>query len=499
VDTRNHSHCGAKNPIPVSSSQRKIEGSTISTVNFRDRLLYSSGIVSYALKDAAFGAFILFYYKQVLGLSGTLTGLAIAISVVWDALSDPLVGAWSDKLRTRWGRRHPLMIASVLPMALGFVAIFSPPEFAVQDQSNLFLWLLTSVILLRTALTFFMIPYLALGAEITTDYHERTRLASMRTNLGWFSGVALAAGALYLLFTGDADSDGRFVVANYQHYGWLSAIGVVLFSTVCIFGTWHYIPALVKSAVPERGAMLRNILTTFRNRNFRFLVILETALGGMGGIIGALLMVTFTYFWGFDTRQISLLFGGPPLLAVIFAMASSRFLNARLEKQQLLQLSCALGALNLLWLTPLKIFGWLPDDSGWVFGLVFVNYALWVTMSILRTVANHALLADVADEHELESGQRQEGVMFAAAFFAAKFITGFGYLVAGPFLDLIGLEAGATPGESPPSVILGLGIIMGPALAAFMLIPLWMSLKLRVSLAGQLAVREALTERARRQ
>lgn len=431
-------------------------------------------------------------------MSGTLTGLAIAISVIWDALSDPLVGAWSDKLRSRWGRRHPLMIGSVLPMALGFIAIFSPPEFAVQSQSSLFLWLLASVILLRTALTFFMIPYLALGAEITTDYHERTRLASARTNLGWFAGVAVAASAMFLLFSGDANNDGRFIVENYRHYGWLSAIGVVLFSTLCIWGTWHYIPALLKSAAPGGGSMFRNILATFRNRNFRYLVILETAFGGMGGITSALLMVTFTYFWGFDTVQISMLLGGPPLLAVLFATVSSKFLNARLEKQHLLQLSCALGALNMLWLTPLKLLGWLPDGSSWVFALVFVNYALWVTMSILRTIANHALLADVADEHELDSGQRQEGVMFAAAFFAAKFISGFGYLVAGPFLDLIGLEANTAPGDAPYSVILGLGIIMGPALAVLMLIPLWMSLKLKVSLAGQLAVREALTERSQR-
>lgn len=461
-------------------------------------MLYSSGVVNYALKDAAFGAFVLFYYKQVLGLSGTLTGLAIAISVVWDALSDPLVGAWSDKLRSRWGRRHPLMIASVLPMALSFIAIFAPPEFAVQSQSSLFLWLLASVILLRTALTFFMIPYLALGAEITTDYHERTRLASARTNLGWLSGVAVAASAMFLLFTGDADTDGRFIIQNYRHYGWLSAAGVALFSTVCIWGTWHYIPGLIQSSVTTQGSMLRNILATFRNRNFRYLVILETALGGMGGITSALLMVTFTYFWGFDTLQISLLLGGPPLLAVIFATASSRVLNERLEKQQLLQLSCALGALNMLWLTPLKLFGWLPDDSGWVFALVFVNYALWVTMSILRTIANHALLADVADEHELESGQRQAGVMFAAAFFAAKFISGFGYLVAGPFLDLIGLEAGTAPDAAPATVILGLGIIMGPALAVVMLIPVWMSLKLKVSHAGQLAVQHELSQRTPR-
>ena len=458
-------------------------------------MLYSSGVVNYALKDAAFATFVLFYYKQVLGLSGTLTGLAIAISVVWDAISDPVVGAWSDNLRSRWGRRHPFMIASVLPLALSFVMLFAPPELALNTQLSLFLWLLASVILLRTALTLFMIPYLALGAEITADYHERTHIASARTNFGWFMGIMAAASAMYFLFSDTGGTDGRFIPENYLHYGWLNAIVVLVFSVLCIRGTWHYIPGLIKTTAARNENILRHIIATFSNRNFRFVVLLETAVGGMGGIVSALMMVTFTYFWELSTLQISLLLGGPPLLAVAFVTFSSRFLNKHLEKQHVLQLSCALGALNLLWLTPMKLLGWLPDDMGIVFALVFLNYAIWVGMSILRTIANHALLADIADEHELATGMRQEGVMFSAAFFAAKFISGFGYLVAGPFLDIIGLEAGALPGETPGSVTLGLGLIMGPGLALLMLVPLWVSLKLNLTMASQLAVQTALQER----
>ena len=84
----------------------------MSNVSFQNRLLYSSGIVSHALKEAAMGVFILFYYKQVLCLSRTLTGLATAISIIWDGISDPMIGAWSDRLRSRIVRRHPLMIAA---------------------------------------------------------------------------------------------------------------------------------------------------------------------------------------------------------------------------------------------------------------------------------------------------------------------------------------------------------------------------------------------------
>ena len=461
----------------------------------RRRLVYASGVVNYALKDAAFGAFVLFYYKQVLGLSGTLTGVAIALSVVWDAISDPLVGAWSDKLRSRWGRRHPLMFASVIPLALSFVAIFWPPEPVLATQLPLFYWLLASVLLLRTALTFFMVPFLALGAEISTDYHERTLLANARTNLGWFIGVLVPATSLALIFTSNGDADGRFIAANYQLYGLLSAAGVIIASIICIKGTEAYIPTLPQSIHTGASSLWRDIAGTFRSRNFRLVVILETVLGGMGGIISTLLMVTYTYFWQLDTAAISALFAGPPLLAVLLVTTSSRYVNRRLEKQQLLRLSCVLGALNLLWLTPLKLLGWLPDNSSLVFALIFLNYTLNTTFSIVRTISNHALLADIADEQDLATGQRQEGVMFAAAFFAAKFISGFGYLIGGPFLDLIGLEAGMQPGEAPSSVIWGLGLIMGPGLALMLAIPAWVAFRIDLSMKNQLEIQQALRSR----
>jgi Na+/melibiose symporter-like transporter len=467
----------------------------LQATSLRRRLLYSSGVVNYALKDAAFGVFVLFYYKQVLGLSGTLTGAAIALSVVWDAISDPLVGAWSDKLRSRWGRRHPFMFASVIPLALSFVAIFWPPESVLDSQLPLFYWLLASVLLLRTALTFFMVPFLALGAEISTDYHERTLLANARTNLGWFIGVLVPATSLAVVFTSEGATDGRFIIGNYQFYGLLSAAGVIIASIVCIKGTEPYIPTLPRSTSIPGAGMWRDITNTFHNRNFRYIVVLETALGGMGGIISTLLMVTYTYFWELSTATVSLMFAGPHLLAVLLVTSSSGWLHKRLEKQQLLRLSCLLGALNLLWLTPLKLLDWLPDNNSLVLCLIFLNYTLNTVFTILRTVSNHSLLADIADEQDLATGQRQEGVMFAAAFFAAKFISGFGYLVAGPFLDLIGLEAGMQPGEAPYSVILGLGLIMGPGLALILLIPAWMAFKLDLSQQGQLQVQQALRDR----
>ena len=249
----------------------------VSSISLHNRLLYSSGIVSHALKEAAMGVFVLLYYKQVLGLSGTLTGLAIGISIIWDGISDPLIGAWSDRLRSRIGRRHPLMIGAVIPMAAGFVMLYGPPGSVLSDQGQLFTWLLISILLVRTALTFFMVPYLALGAEITEDYHERTQLAAVRTKMAWIIGTLVSATAMIFLFKEENGLDGRFLIDNYHFFGWVNGLLVILFSVICIAGTWQYIPKLASGTGDADSNMLRDIFITFRNKNFLYMVMLDMA------------------------------------------------------------------------------------------------------------------------------------------------------------------------------------------------------------------------------
>ena len=107
----------------------------------RDRLLYGLGGAAPAVKEAAYTMFVLLFYTQVLGLGGTVTGLIIALSLIWDGISDPLVGSLSDRLHSRWGRRHPFMALSVLPLGLGFVGLFSPPQAVVENSTWLAGWL----------------------------------------------------------------------------------------------------------------------------------------------------------------------------------------------------------------------------------------------------------------------------------------------------------------------------------------------------------------------
>ena len=132
-----------------------------------EKWTYAIGNMPFSVKDAAYVNFVVFYYTQVQGLSGTLAGLAMLIALTWDAVSDPIVGSWSDSLRTRWGRRHPLLVAGGVPTALLFLALFAPPGGL--GEWGMFAWLLAVSVLLRTFLTLYYIPFSAMGAELSVD------------------------------------------------------------------------------------------------------------------------------------------------------------------------------------------------------------------------------------------------------------------------------------------------------------------------------------------
>lgn len=455
-------------------------------MRFTDKLYYGIGSVPYALKEATFGNFVLFFYTQVLGLSGSLTGLAIFISVLWDAVSDPMVGAWSDRLKSRWGRRHPLMLLGAIPLSLSFVMLFSPVTSLLDNQWGMFGWLLVSVLLLRTSLTIFYIPQNAMGAEMVDDYAERSSIVSFRTNLGWIAGVAIPAICLTAIFAEVNGQDGRFIIDNYAQYGWVAFILVLISCLICVLGTRKYIPRLQQVAArskesPGMMGMLRDTVATLKNDNFRRIFILEIAVGGTLGILGALQMITWTYFWELSVQQISLL-ALSSLLAVAIAFPGISWMARRWEKQTLLRVAVAGLVFNTLWLVPGRLLGLIPENgTQWLFLMVFINTLITTILTIMRTVNLHSIMADIADEHELATGRRQEGVFFAATTFALKFVMGFGYMVAGPLLDIVGLQPGVAPGQASESALFGIGVVVGPVLVLLLMIPWWLAMRIDVS------------------
>ena len=106
---------------------------------FSSKVGFGVGQLAEGITLSVFNTFVLFYFNQILGVSGTLTGIALGIALFFDAVTDPLAGSISDRLQTRWGRRHPLMAGAAIPMGLSIVALFNPP--AGMSEYFYFVWL----------------------------------------------------------------------------------------------------------------------------------------------------------------------------------------------------------------------------------------------------------------------------------------------------------------------------------------------------------------------
>ncbi|XOV82661.1 MAG: MFS transporter [bacterium] len=462
------------------------------------RLGYATGTLSFTTKDVAFGSFVLFYYVSVVGLSGTLAGAVLFIALAWDAVTDPIIGSLSDNLRSRWGRRHPLMAVSGMPLAICLFLLFSVPDGL--SQAGIFFWMLAVCIALRTFITLFTVPYLALGAELSNDYLERSKIAGARTLFGWLTGILLTAGAWFFVFDSGDGVDGRLVTANYHLWGGISFLVVTVFTTISIVVTRDRIPFLPQPTTSNHFSFRQlgaDLLLAFTNSNFKYLFFVMLTLGVATGLNGALATHVNTYFWEFTTAQLALL-TLLVLIPIAFMMLAMNWLNEHIEKQTILNV-CILGLVaNTCWLIPGRLLDWLPvNGTTAIFIIVTIQVAISSALVIWFQTVSASVIADITDEQEYLTHQRQEGVFFAAQGFSIKFVTGFGSLIGGIVVDLIRLPVGAAPGSVDASVIFNLGLVMGPFIALSLLIPYFFSRRITLSRARHHEIRSILDARGR--
>lgn len=211
------------------------------------KFFYGVGAIAYGVKDNGFSYFLLLYYNQVLGLPQQWVGAGIFAALLIDAISDPLVGSISDNYHSRWGRRHPFMYGSLVPVAISYFLLWNPP----QDLSNglLFAWFLVTAILVRLCITLYEIPSSSLVAELTQDYHRRTEFLSYRHFFGWWGGLTMSVVAYaYFLVPSDEQPVGVLNREGYESYG-LVASGVMMVAVlVSALGTHRHIPAQIGRA-----------------------------------------------------------------------------------------------------------------------------------------------------------------------------------------------------------------------------------------------------------
>jgi GPH family glycoside/pentoside/hexuronide:cation symporter len=156
--------------------------STARMLSTRIKFLYGTGQFVEATSTTALTYLAFFYLTAVCGLSGTLAGASAFIALTVDSIADPAIGLVSDNTRARLGRRHPYMFAALIPIAVAFTLFFSIP--AGLSGTWLFIYATAISIALRVALSVFILPYIALGAELSESYEERSVIVAYRVLIG---------------------------------------------------------------------------------------------------------------------------------------------------------------------------------------------------------------------------------------------------------------------------------------------------------------------------
>ena len=272
-----------------------------SKVGTRTRLFYGLGSAPYGIKDNGFSFFLLVFYAQVLGLSHTLTSMAIAVAIVIDAISDPIVGYLSDNWRSRWGRRHPFMYAAIIPICISYGFLWNPPEWVLSEQMTLFTYLVVMAVSIRMFLTFFEVPNTALISELSDDYDERTRMMSLRYMFGWIGGIGMAILAYTVFLRESGEGGGIFQQEGFGRYGIAAAKLMFVGMLVSSLGTHSSIKDLhipPKRDTMTLGTVVRELFETMRNRSFQALFIASIFSGTAAGLQASLSIFYSTFLWG---------------------------------------------------------------------------------------------------------------------------------------------------------------------------------------------------------
>jgi GPH family glycoside/pentoside/hexuronide:cation symporter len=431
-----------------------------------DRALYGLGQMTEGIKNIALAVFIMFYYNNLLGLDPVLAGTAMLIALIVDSVTDPVIGALSDRWRSKWGRRHPFMYASIVPLVVLFYLLFAPPKGL--GQWELFAWLTAFGILARLALTFYVVPHLAMGAELSRDYKARTGLVAWRqaaNSAGSMLTYALAFMVFFPVTQRDPDA----------YPGYALALALIMGSAMLIsaLGTHKLIPYLIQPAQPKARmttlAILRETFEALGNRNFRWYFSGALMIYMVIGVDTALLLYLNSYLWEISGRPLTFITCGL-FLGFILGAPFTRLLLKRFEKRTVLIVSTLLVG----FFQTLPILAWLAGmmPSEGTIALVTTLTAMRVTQGLTTVHANvtgGSMLADVADEYELKTGRRNEGVFFGAQLITYKATSGLGKFVSGIALALIAWPTSAEIAANGVSEdkIFWLAMTYGPFVSIF--------------------------------
>jgi glycoside/pentoside/hexuronide:cation symporter, GPH family len=443
------------------------------------KLAYGAGDFGTAIVAALKGFFLLIFLTDVARLDPAAAGSILLITKIWDAVNDPMVGWLSDRTRTRWGRRRPWILFGAVPFGLLFFLLWLTPPLS--DTGKYFYYLLIAL-LGDAAFTAVNLPYTALTPELTRDYDERTSLNSYRFGFS-IAGALLAAVVHPLIVQAFATPQ-----AGYAASAAVWGVLVTIPSFIVFAGTRERAESFSVEETANRIPYWEQLRIAFTNRPYRFVIGLYL----LSWFALQLVQTVIIYFLTYYLRRpdqipiVLLAVQGSSFFFLFVWSAASRRLDKRIVYM--------IGA--TIWLAvQLALFFVTPERFSWVIPLA----ALAGAGVAVAYLIPWAMMPDVIEYDELETGQRREGIFYGFMVFLQKACLALGIYLVGLTLSWTGYitpsDAVPTPVQ-PESALTAMRVLMGPTPALILAASLVLVYFYPITRAEHARVRAALRARA---
>lgn len=416
--------------------------------------------------------YLLIFYTDAVGLAPGWAGLAVALGLCWDAVTDPLMGYLSDRWYSCLGGRRPFLLLGGLLLGISIYILFSPPS--LETTATKFAYLLAGFLFLNTAMTILSVPHMAIAAEITVEPDERSTLFAIRFACGNI-GAIFGAGLPGFFASGERLQPIEQRLAMNEMSIWLALV---------VWGTAGWAWAAIAKQPMHRAAthieLRQSLVQIWRNSAFRPLLLAYVVATFGVAINGALALYYYRYRLLLEEQAVQL------ILVVFMLILTLSLVGWVLLSRKLGKLRPLLLGVSLLGFFSCVTYPFFPPGNFWVPLLVG---GVLLGSCVGSVVLLDSLLTDVIDYDQVRTGIQRSGVYFGVWRLGAKIARALAVAGAGLVLEVIGFTPNTVQSAE---VSEALAWLFGPGVGVFLVLAALLLWQYRFDDAKQRQVRRIL-------
>jgi len=438
----------------------------------RTKFLFGISDFGFACTDTIMQVLFAIFMTDVVGIKPAYAALAIFIGRTWDYINDPLIGFFTDRVRTRWGRRRPFLLFGFIPFGLMFAMMWYRPP--TESQFLLCAYYAFAYFLFDSSYTFVTVPYVALTPELTQDYDERTSLTTYRMAFSIAGSLIAFIVPLTIIGTMRPENTGRVFEMGII-FGAVCALPLLL----TFFGTRER-PEYFAQSQPRLRESLRAV---WKNRPFLFAAGIFLFTWTAVDIIQAFLLYFLKYRMNLEAQSDVIL--GAIFITALMVLPFWEWASRKTDKRKAY-------ITGMIFLSVIMIaLSFLGPSAGLPLILLMAILA-GIGVSAIH-ILTWAIIPDAIEVDELATGQRHEGIFYSLVSLSKKIASSIAIPLTLLVLDWSGYVSNSA--MQKPSTILAIRVLMGPVPSVLLLGGIVFALFYPISRAGHAQTRAEIAAR----